>query len=79
MRRPLCVELDWIFEKLGDQGCDLRALRPSQGDVGKERVALKGFNNCHNSVMATNAEVVSLCDVMGQNNARTLADSREHC
>ena len=65
MRRLLCVELDWIFEKLGDKGSDLGALRPSQGDVGKERVALKGFNNRHNSIMATNAEVVPLSDVVG--------------
>ncbi len=65
MRRPLCVELDWIFEKLGDKSSDLGALRPSQGDMSKERVTLEGVNNRHNSIVATNAEVVPLSDVMG--------------
>ena len=44
--------------------------------MGKERVALQGLDNCDYAIMATNAEVVALRDVMGQNHARALSDSR---
>jgi hypothetical protein len=37
--------------------------------MGKERMTLQGFNNSHNSIMATDPEVVSLGDVMGQDDS----------
>ena len=35
----------------------------------KERVALQRFNDRHNPVMATDPQVISLGNVMGQNNS----------
>ena len=46
--------------------------------MGKERMALEGFNDGDDSIMATDAQVVSLGNVVGQDNPRALADSREH-
>lgn len=40
LRGKLGEKLNRILKHLGNQGGDLRALRSSQGDVGKEWVAL---------------------------------------
>ena len=46
--------------------------------MGEERVALEGLNHCHDSIMATNSQVIALGNIVGHDNSRTLADSREH-
>ena len=63
------VELDWILKEFGDQSGDLGALGSGQGDMGKEWVALQGFDNSDHAVVATDAEVVALGNVMGEDNS----------
>jgi hypothetical protein len=41
-------------------------------------MALKSFNDSHNSVVATDSKVVPLSDIVGENDPRSLADAREH-
>jgi hypothetical protein len=43
--------------------------------MGKERVSFESFNDCNDSVMATNAQVISLGDIVSQDHSRTLANS----
>ena len=45
----------------------------------KERLSLQGLNHRSNTVVATNPEIVSLCDIVGEDYARLLADPGEHC
>jgi hypothetical protein len=45
--------------------------------MGKERMALERFNDGDDAVMATDAKVVSLGNIVGQDNARALADPRQ--
>lgn len=78
VKRLLAGEVDWILEHLGDQCGNWRALRPGQGDVGKERMALEGFNDGDDSIMATDAQVIALGNVVGQDDAGVLADTREN-
>jgi hypothetical protein len=37
--------------------------------VGKERVAFEGFHDCDDAIVAANAQVVALGDVVGQYNS----------
>jgi hypothetical protein len=46
--------------------------------VGKERVALERLNHGNHTIMAANPKVVPLGDVMGEDDPRALANSREH-
>jgi hypothetical protein len=46
--------------------------------MGKERMAFEGFNDCDHAIVAADAQVVSLGDVVGQDDARSLADSGEN-
>jgi hypothetical protein len=46
--------------------------------MGKERVALKRLNHCNHAIMAANPKVVPLGDIMGEDDPRALANSREH-
>ena len=72
----LGVELDWILKEFGDKSGDLRTLRSGQGDMGKEWVALEGFDDGDHAIVAADAEVVALGYVMSEDNSRALADSR---
>jgi hypothetical protein len=45
--------------------------------MGKERVAFEGFDNGNDSIMATDPQVISLGDIVGQDHSRVLTDSRE--
>jgi hypothetical protein len=47
--------------------------------MGKERVAFERLDDGDDSVMAADSKVVALGNVMGKNNSRSLADSRENC
>ena len=60
---------DRTFQQFGDKCCNWRALASGQGDVGKELVALQGFNHGDHTIMATDPKVVSLGDVMGQDDS----------
>ena len=60
---------DRSFKHLGDQGGDRRALGPGQGHVGKERVTFESFDDCDDSVMAANAQVIALGDIVGQHDS----------
>jgi hypothetical protein len=46
--------------------------------MGKERVALQSFDHGDNSIMAANPEVVSLSNIVGQDNSRSGSNSGEH-
>jgi hypothetical protein len=71
-------KVDWLLKKLSYQGCDLGSLAAGQGDVGKERMALKRLNHCNHTIMAANSKVVPLGDIMGEDDPRALANTREH-
>ena len=45
--------------------------------MGKEWVALERLNNCNDAIVATDPQVIALGDIVGQDNARALADSGE--
>ena len=45
--------------------------------MGKERVAFEFFHHCNNAIVASDSQVISLGDIVGENNARTLADARK--
>jgi hypothetical protein len=55
------------FEHFSDQSGNWRALRSSEGHVSKERVALERLDHCDHAVMATDAQIVALGHVMGEN------------
>ena len=63
------------FKKFGDQGGNGRALASGQGDVGKKWMAFQSFDDRGDSVMATDSKVVSLGNIVGQDDTRTLADA----
>jgi hypothetical protein len=46
--------------------------------MGKEGMALQSFNHGDHSIMAADPKVVSLGDVMGQDDAGCGSDSRKH-
>jgi hypothetical protein len=46
--------------------------------VGEERVALERLDHGDDAIVATNPQVVALGDVVGENDSRSLTDSREH-
>ena len=46
--------------------------------MGEEGMALQGFDDRCDSIVASNAQVIALGDVVGQNDARALANSREN-
>jgi hypothetical protein len=46
--------------------------------MGKERVALQGFDHGDDSIMATDPEVVSLSNIVGQDDPRGGSNSGEH-
>jgi hypothetical protein len=46
--------------------------------MGEEWMALEGLNHRHNSIMATDPQVIALGNIVGHDNSRSLADSREH-
>jgi hypothetical protein len=73
----LCVQLDGILKEFGDESGDLGALGSSQSDMGKEWMALEGFHDGHNSIMATDAQVISLGDVVSEDDSGALTDSGE--
>ena len=60
---------DRPFEHLGNQGGDRRALASGQGHVGEERMAFEGFNDRNDAIVAPDAQVVALGDVVGQHNS----------
>jgi hypothetical protein len=45
--------------------------------MGKERIAFEGFNDCDHAIMAADAQVISLGDIVGQDDTGVLADSGE--
>ncbi len=66
------------FQHFSHKSCDRRALASGQGDMGEERVALQSFDHGDNSIMATDPEVVSLGNIVGQDNSRGGSNSGEH-
>jgi hypothetical protein len=62
--KHLTVEVDWFFQHFSNEGGNLRALTSGQGDVGKERMALQGFNNSNHTIMAANPQVIPLGNIM---------------
>ena len=46
--------------------------------MSEEGMSLQGFDDRCDSIVATDAQVVALGDVVGQNDARALANSREN-
>jgi hypothetical protein len=47
--------------------------------VGEELMSLQGFNNGDHTIMATDPKVVSLGNIVGQDDPRCLAYSRKDC
>jgi hypothetical protein len=45
--------------------------------MGEERVAFELFHHCNNAIVAADSQVIPLGDIVGENNARTLADARK--
>ena len=45
--------------------------------MGEERVALERFDHGDDAIVAANAQVIALGNVVGQDYPRTLPDSRE--
>jgi hypothetical protein len=45
--------------------------------MGKEWVAFESFNDCDHAIVATYSQVIALGNVMSQDDARALTDSRE--
>jgi hypothetical protein len=66
--RPLLLNRGLSFEQFRDQGRDGRAFGAGQGDVAEERVSFQGFDDGGDPVMAADAEVVALGDVVGEDN-----------
>ena len=62
-QKALSEELDRVFQHLSYQGGDLGALGASQCDVGKERMALEGFDYRNHPIMATHSQVIPLGDI----------------
>ena len=60
----LTAEVDWLFQHFSNEGGYLRALTSGQGDVGKERMTLQGFNNRNHAIMAANPQVIPLGNIM---------------
>ena len=71
-------EIEWLFQHFSDQCRNWRALGASQGDVREKWVPLEGFHNSDDSIMTANPQVISLGNVVSENNARTLTNSREN-
>jgi hypothetical protein len=46
--------------------------------MGEEGMSLQGFDDRCDSIVSTDAQVVTLGDVVSQNDARALANSREN-
>jgi hypothetical protein len=46
--------------------------------MGKEWMTLQGFDHGNDSIMATNPKIVSLGDVMGQDNSGGGSNSGKH-
>jgi hypothetical protein len=46
--------------------------------MGEERVAFEGLNDRHYPIVASNAQVIALGNIVGQHDSRGLADSREN-
>ena len=46
--------------------------------MGKEWVALEGFDNSDHAIVATDSQVIALGNVMSEDNSRALADSGEN-
>jgi hypothetical protein len=46
--------------------------------MGEKRMALEGFDDGHDPVMAADSQVVALGNVMGKDYPRALTDSREN-
>ena len=57
---------DDVLQHLGHQGGDGRPLGPRQGHVREERVALELVDHGDDAVVASDAQVVALGDVVGQ-------------
>jgi hypothetical protein len=55
------------LEHFGDQRSNWRALGSGEGHVGKERVALERFHHRDHTIVATDAQVIALGHVMGEN------------
>jgi hypothetical protein len=68
---------DRAFQQFSHKSGDRRALASGQGDVGKELMTLQGFNDGDHSIMATDPKVVSLGNIVGQDDSGRLADSRK--
>ena len=66
------------FQHIGDQSCDRRALASGQGDMGEERMALQGFDHGDDSIMAADPKVVSLGNIVGQDDSGGGSNSGEH-
>src|SRR5665811_2540687 len=60
--RASCLQ---TLQKVGHQGRDRAALTAGQRDVGEERVTLERLDDCSDTVMATDSQVVALRDVVG--------------
>src|SRR5688500_7139959 len=67
-----------IFQHLSHEGCDRRALRAMQGDMGEERVTLQLLDDSNHTVVPADPQVIPLGDVVGEDNARALPHPAEH-
>ena len=47
--------------------------------MGEEMVAFEGLNDGDYAIVASNAQVIALGNIVGQHNPRGLADAREDC
>jgi hypothetical protein len=75
---PMCLLVTYrSFEQFGDKSGNRRALASGQGDVGKELMTLQGFNDGDHAIVATDPKVVPLGHIVGQDDPRCLADSRQ--
>src|SRR5699024_726917 len=57
------------------EGRDGAALATGEREVREERVALEGLDDRRDPVVATDAEVVALCHVVGEDDLRVLPDA----
>jgi hypothetical protein len=46
--------------------------------MGKELMPLQGFNDCDHTIMAANPKVVSLGNIVGQDDPGCLSNSGQH-
>src|SRR5215217_2708997 len=67
-----------LFEHLGDQRRDRRALAAQQRDVSEQRVALELLDHRRHAVVAADPQVVPLSDIVGKHHPRPGAQSRQH-